>query len=173
MEQLTLTQLIGYLLGSGFFGSIITLIAGKFLDHKKSKKDRQLWIFRDLMANRNNRLSPNFVTAVNLIALDFYGKKNVTDAWKTYHNALSSDVDKNSKDSQERFLKQTNDSLAHLLKEIGFSLGYKMDKLDLLNGTYTPVRWFDDYDHIRKKEQLLLEILENKRSLKINITDVI
>lgn len=130
------------LLFSGVFGALITMFLTKLYDawrdKKASKQKRKLWVFRELMGNRNNRLSPDFVTAVNLIELDFYNEKKVNEAWKKYHAALSSTFDKNNPDSQSRWLDKLNHSLADLLQEIGESLGYKMDKLDLLHGAYTP-----------------------------------
>ena len=49
-------------------------------------------------------------------------------------------------------------------------MGYERDKLDILNKAYVPMRWQEDDSHIRKKEDLLVEILEGKRNLNVNLT---
>lgn len=169
-EQLSTLQIIGYLLGSGFFGSLLTLIISKLLDNQEEKKNRKLWIFRTLLANFLNRHSYDFVSAINLVEVDFDGNNKVKAAWKSYRKTLSPrNPSPISEEEIKTFLKEIDDALAELLKVIGDDLGYKRDKLDILNNAFIPQSWSNDNSHIRKKEQLLMELLENKRALNFNI----
>jgi hypothetical protein len=172
-EQLSTLQITGYLLGSGFFGSLLTLGITRYLDNKKEKNQRKLWIFRALVTNLQNRLNFDFVSAINLVQIDFSNDKKVIDTWEKCREALNIDFKQSRAEQELEILsKKINNSLADLVKTIGANLGYKQDKLDILDKSYSPQRWFDDESHIRKKEQLLMEILENKRPLDFRLTPV-
>jgi hypothetical protein len=170
-EQHSTLQILGYLLGSGFFGSLFTTWVIRFFDSKKEKKDRKLWIFRVLMANFQNRFCYDIVSAINLVEVDFDGDNNVKKAWKNYLKTLKPKNPNPTDEQAKACLEEIDNALAELLKSIGASLGYKRDKLDILNNSFIPGRWQNDDFHIRRKEQLLMEVLENKRSLNFNVTN--
>ncbi len=169
LEKISILETMGYLLGSGFLGSLITYFVTRFLDNKKEIKQRKFWIFRTLVTNLQNRLNYDFVSAVNLVQIDFYNDRRVISAWERYRSSLNW---KNPTPSQEELIsnnKGIEKTLAELVQSIGLSLGYKQDKLDILDKYYIPQGWHDDNNHLRKKEELLMEILEGKRSLNFNL----
>ncbi len=146
------------------------MLITKYLDAKKEKNNRRLWIFRTLVANFQNRSIYDFVSAINLAEIEFDGDANVLKAWKNYRKAIEPKNPKPSNEQEVRTaLKEMDDALAELVKTIGISLGYKRDKLDILNNYFIPQSWINDDNHLREKERLLMEILRSERSLSFNI----
>ena len=67
---------------------LIAVQVTRYLDNKKEARERQLWIFKTLMATRASSLSPHHVEALNRIDLEFKAQtkkdKDVIEAWKVY-----------------------------------------------------------------------------------------
>ncbi|NBV05927.1 MAG: hypothetical protein EBS06_01650 [Proteobacteria bacterium] len=143
----------------------------KLITKNKIKRDRQLWILRALMAHRNIRLHPDFVTALNLIELDFYDEKEVIKLWQDYRKTLGEDCDEKDSKQMEVFSKKINHNLSAFLKQIGKILGYEMDKLELLNQAYSPRGWEQNELRGQKISKQLIELLENKRSINFNLVN--
>jgi len=92
-EWLTLAAII--------VGPILAVQAQQFLESVRNKKARRLNVFHTLMATRAARLSHNHVQALNMIDIEFYGRrvlgqriqtpseKAVTNAWKNYSDNLN------------------------------------------------------------------------------------
>ncbi|WP_373426698.1 DUF6680 family protein [Neorhizobium galegae] len=58
-------------------GPILAIQVQKFLERGRENRNRRLQIFRTLMATRAASVSPAHVEALNSIALEFYGRKNL------------------------------------------------------------------------------------------------
>ena len=84
-----------------FLGPIVAIQVDKFIDSRRERRNKKLWIFRALMATRGTPLAPEHVAALNMIDIDFYrGNKReekVIDSWKIYLSHLC-DAPKDSKD---------------------------------------------------------------------------
>ncbi|MDE2314976.1 MAG: hypothetical protein KGK06_01085, partial [Xanthomonadaceae bacterium] len=50
---------------------LIAVQVTRYLDNKKEVRERQLWIFKTLMATRASSMSPHHVEALNRIDLEF------------------------------------------------------------------------------------------------------
>lgn len=179
-HALTLFQLIGYLLGSGFLGSLITQIINKFIDNKKFQKERRLEILRTLMKNRGDesQLSKEYVDAINLINLEFYGKSEVINKWKVLHNIYH---DKKYNNDLEAFSKDKNIALTKLIHSIIMTLGYnKIQQLDVLDNSYEPGGWANSSNSLREQQEKHVEFLkankeflEHQKTLNELISDVL
>jgi predicted metalloendopeptidase len=83
-------------------GPILAVQAQKILEALRYKKQRRLTLFHTLMSTRATRLSNEHVAALNMIDIEFYGRKifgvrfqtprekSVTNAWKNYNDHLNS-----------------------------------------------------------------------------------
>lgn len=82
-------------------GPILAVQAQKILEGRREKRTRRLDLFRTLMKTRAERISRDHVQALNMIDIEFYGRrifgrrfqikkeKRVTNAWKTYNDHLN------------------------------------------------------------------------------------
>ncbi|MEG6016919.1 DUF6680 family protein [Enterobacter hormaechei] len=84
-------------------GPVLAVQIQKTLEQFRERKQSRLSIFRTLMSTRAQRLHREHVQALNMIDLEFYGRKlpiiriryqtkkeqTVTHAWKSYNSHLN------------------------------------------------------------------------------------
>lgn len=147
-------------------GPIIAVLITRWLDNRRFAMERKLSIFRALMKDRRNQTSYDFVTALNLIEIDFHKEKKVMAAWQKLHESLSSQrphVD--DKDGWDRKFQEWNNNTTRLLCEIGRTLGISKEQIDIQSGGYMPEAWGNERQQRDYLQKLLIELLENKRGL--------
>ena len=118
---------------------LVAVQVQKLLERYREDRARKLNVFKTLMATRAAVVSPQHVQALNMIDLEFQGKKHraVTDAWKTYLDHLAH-YPKDDEKQQPAWAERTPDLLAKLLLEMGKSLGYVFDEVHVKRGIYAP-----------------------------------
>jgi len=146
-------------------GPILAVAIDRLQQRWTDKKRRRLEIFRDLMRTRKARLDPVHVNALNLVDLEFHGRKDVVSAYRSYIGHLS--VPMPSPEGQDQFFEHRADLLVALLYEMGRELGYSYDKRDLERLAYGPVVWNTDQDMQRQNMSLVNELLAGRRALPI------
>lgn len=146
-------------------GPILAVAVDRVQQRWTDKARRRLEIFRDLMRTRKARLDPVHVNALNLVDLEFYGRKDVMSAYRSYIGHLSLPVP--ASDGQEQFFEHREDLLVALLYEIGRELGYSYDKRDLERLAYGPVGWNNDQNMQRQNMALVNDLLAGKRALPV------
>jgi hypothetical protein len=120
------------------------------------------------MTTRASRVSIDHVQTLNMIDIEFTGKKyqNVVNAWRLYHDNLSNESPK-----KEGWADKNDELFIDLLYQMGIILSYKFDKVMLKRTAYYPVAHGDiEYENqaIRKG---LTEILSGKSHFPIFITN--
>src|SRR5689334_2498204 len=85
-------------------GPILAVQAQRLLEALRDRKNRRSWVFHTLMATRAARVSHQHVQALNMIDIEFYGRrvlgtqfqtpreKGVTNAWRIYSDHLNNRV---------------------------------------------------------------------------------
>lgn len=118
---------------------LVAVQVQKWLEHHREDRERKLRIFKTLMATRATALSQEHVQALNMIDLEFFGKKykNITVAWKGYLDHLG-DFPKDDEKQFPIWNDKKADLLAHLLMVMGTSLGYEFDAVHVKKGIYMP-----------------------------------
>lgn len=116
-------------------GPILSLQIQKMLEDYKEKKDRKLNIFKTLMRTRGTRLSPEHVNALNMIDIEFIKYRDITNAWKSYLDILSST---NFETKMDLWIMERDKLFVELLTNIGTQVGYDFDKVYLSKSIYTP-----------------------------------
>lgn len=103
-----------------------------WIEKFRETRQRQLDIFRTLMATRMAILSDRHVEALNAIPIEFYNVKAVMDRWEEYmaHLIPSVSVDQNEYVSALWNNKRA-DLLKQLLAEIGTRLGYPFNQAQI------------------------------------------
>lgn len=113
-------------------GPILAVQAQKWIEGFREKRDRRLKIFRTLMATRAMNLSGAHVEAINAVPIDFYGEKDVIDAWEEYFSHLTGSGTVDAVWRQKRI-----DLFINLLAAIGCKMGYKFNVAQM-NRIYFP-----------------------------------
>jgi hypothetical protein len=62
-----------------FAGPVFAVLMTRHIDSVRQTRERRLNIFRVLMATRRALLSPEKVTALNMVEIEFYGMRSVQD----------------------------------------------------------------------------------------------
>ncbi|MEX0622524.1 MAG: DUF6680 family protein [Saccharospirillum sp.] len=137
MSNVTLTDLL--MAAAILIAPILAVQVQKWLEIFREQRGRKLWIFKTLMATRAANLSSEHVQALNMIDLEFRGKKYkaVTNSWKAYLDHLAS-FPKDDEQLQVQWNERLVDRLTNLLMEMGKSLGYEFDEVHVKKGVYAP-----------------------------------
>ena len=148
-------------------GPTLALWAQRYSERRREERTRKLWLFRELMATRTNRLSGRHVEALNHIDLEFDLDKKadakVLDAWKMYLDVLSYTPTEDAQRAARYEERETR--FVDLLWEIGKHLGFQFNKIAIKRDAYSPIahgELEDDQMLIRKG---IVELLTGKRAL--------
>lgn len=159
IEILTISALI--------LGPILAVQVEKFLSKVRQNREQKLSIFKTLMSTRGSVLSVSHVEALNRIDIEFYGDnkyQKVIEAWKEYLDNLNQKFD----DKNIAVWSQNNEALlTSLLYEMGISLGYKFDKVQIKRNAYSPVGHANielEQEAIRKG---FIDLLDNKTAIPV------
>lgn len=166
---MTLTSILTVL--AVFLAPVVAVQVQKWLEVFREERGRKLWIFKTLMATRAATVSPEHVQALNMIDLEFRGRRyrTVTSAWKTYLDHLGS-YPKDDQKLQPLWGERRVDLLTNLLLAMGRSLGYEFDEVHVKKGIYAPEahgRIEDENILIRRG---LLRLLYGDAALKMDVT---
>ena len=148
-------------------GPVSAVIITRYWDEKREAKRRRWEIFRTLMRTRRERLTPDFVGALNLIEVEFHREQEVIDAWKNLFNHLCQ-LSTGVEDSYE----VTERLTATLLEKVAKSLGVKKDTLEIFKNGYSPQYWGSLENEQAQMRHLILEVLEGTRSFPVHISNI-
>ena len=166
---------------------LVALRVEKYLEKNVDKKERKLNIFKTLMATRGNALDPRHVEALNMIDMEFYDHKDVTDSWKEYLDHLihwptppdlegKSDEIKRDKQNEykanlESSGKKRESLLAELLVTMAKALNYSFDKTYIKRSIYSPQGHADIENEQNRLRRASIDLLEGRLPLPvINVT---
>jgi len=107
----------------------------------------------------------NYVTALNLVQIDFADVQPVMAAMATYLVAFHPDTTP-KKDCNEIRRK----AIVRLLTAIADDLGYAVEQLDLMEQVYSPEGWATAAVRQRAIQDLFVEIAEGKKTLPVSVT---
>jgi len=120
-----------------FLGPIAAVQAQKWIERGRDRQNRRIAIFRVLMTTRASILSPAHVEALNVVPIEFYGKKpefvDVVNAWKAYIDYLYRDIV-----DEKVWLEKRVDLLNTMLVKMSSALGYKFNSVEISRELYSP-----------------------------------
>jgi hypothetical protein len=153
-----------------FIGPIFAVQLTRFLDDQKEVRARKLEIFKTLMATRAYGVSWTHVEALNRIDLEFdranKREKEVIDAWKEYLDLLG-----NTAISPEQWDVRRVELYVELLHKMAKVLNYDFDKTHIKNSSYSPRAHRETEEQLVTIRKDLIEMLEGKRPLPMEITN--
>jgi hypothetical protein len=157
-------------------GPILAIQAQKILEAARYKKQRRLNLFHTLMSTRATRVSNEHVAALNMIDIEFYGRKvvghrfqtpkekSITNAWKNYNDQL------NTRYAPEQFtmwIDKGDELFTTLLYKMSNALGYDFDEVQLKRDCYRPVAHGNLEQDEHKLRTALIEVMEGRKPLPI------
>ena len=128
-------------------GPILAIQAQKMVNGITEHTERRLRIFRTLMSTRAQKLSNNHVEALNMIDIEFYGRrifgikfqtnkeKAITNGWKNYNDHLKTNF---SPENEGLWSVNRDIYFNKLLYEMSLILGYDFDEVQLKRDCYRP-----------------------------------
>ncbi len=133
-------------------GPVVAVQAQKFIERARENRERKLRLFYALMGTRAARVSPDHVRALNMIDLEFYGRKifgfrlqfsaerAVINAWRIYQDHLNTPQNERGEPPQGigPWLARGDELFTELLYHISFALGFNFDRVQLRRGIYSP-----------------------------------
>jgi len=159
-------------------GPIVAVQVQKLIERLIQRKQAKEAIFKILMSTRGTPISLAHVQALNMIDLEFYGKKKkdrkVVDAWKLYRDHLYDRIDPKDPNRDVRthaWIERSNELLTDLLFEMSISLNYNFDKVLLKRGAYTPQGYGDTESAQLYLRDSLVGLFAGKTALPIRIVE--
>lgn len=131
-------------------GPVLAVQIQKTLEQFRERKQSRLSIFRTLMSTRAQRLHREHVQALNMIDIEFYGRKipiikiryqtkkeqTVTHAWKSYNSHLNKIQDY---PDINIWISKSDDLFNDLLYALSQAMSYDFDKVQLQRDCYRPI----------------------------------
>lgn len=164
----------GLMIAATFLGPIAAVQAQKWVERWRDQERRRLDVFKTLMATRATVLSPTHVQALNSIEMEFTGARYapVRKAWKVYLDHLN-DGPKGPAFEDEAainlWVSKNPQLLSELLVEMGQTLGYRFDEVDVKRGIYNPIGHAKDENEQRHLRALFTDVLEGKSALSMRV----
>lgn len=120
------------------------------------------------MATRRSWLSPEHISALNQIELDFQKDTEVMTAYRMYMRHLNTPFEPRDND---RIAHERQSLRTKILSEMAKSLGIRVEQLDIFEGGYVPQGHIDIEREQAAIRRLLSEISDGKRALPIEVRD--
>jgi hypothetical protein len=164
-------------------GPILAVQIQKTLEQFREKKQNRLHIFRTLMSTRAQRLHRDHVQALNMIDIEFYGRKipfiktryqtsqeqAVTHAWKSYNDHLNKGKEY---PDINIWIAKSEDLFTELLYTLAQAMNYDFDKVQLQRDCYRPIAHGDLETTQANILKGLDDIFSGKESLPMKITNI-
>ena len=142
---------------------ILAVQSQKWIDRHREARNRKIGIFKTLMMYRATPVAPPYVQALNLIDVEFTGERKVRDAWKILLDFLNDGGKQGNKIDADKL----RDLTADLLTEMGNSLKYDFDRVQLKKGAYHPIALANIEEEQHAIRRQVLELFGGTRRLPV------
>lgn len=161
------------MMASVILGPILAVHIQKLLDKRNDDKRRRELVFKDLMSTRAVTLSHKHVSALNMVGLEFNGRKysKVVNAWKTYLDHLNS-FPNDDESLVNIWADKRNDLLSDLIYEMGSSLGFEFDKVHIKKAGYIPKAYADKENEENFIRRSMVELFLGDKSFPMNVVSL-
>lgn len=150
-----------------FFGPLVVLTISRHIEKRRFIKERQLRIFRMLMAHRNieNNLEIEFVQALNLIPIEFNKEQKVLEARRKLQECYEREFATNR--GEYFFTENIKKLTTMLLMEIAKVLKIEVEWSDIHCEAYTPQAWIDSHTQEKEIKEKIRQVLNGERAIHI------
>jgi hypothetical protein len=149
-------------------GPIIAVQITLRFEERREKRRRKYDTFHALMRTRRVTLSPDHVTALNVIQTEFHDDEKVITAYKKYIDNLAVGLAAgSSEEATKKFVDDRDDAFNEMMFELGKHLGFTLDKRELAKYSYAPQGWVNIEAEQNAIRHFAIELLQGKRPLPI------
>jgi hypothetical protein len=150
-------------------GPVVAVQITLRFEERREKRRRKYDTFHALMRTRRVTLSPDHVTALNVIQTEFHDDDKVIAAYKKYIDNLGGPVllPGSTPEAIRHFVDERDDAFNEMMFELGKHLGFTLDKRELAKYSYAPQGWVNIEAEQNAMRQFALELLQGKRPLPI------
>jgi hypothetical protein len=146
-----------------FFGPVFAVLLTRYIDDRRERRNRQMQIWRTLMGSRRYPTQQEYVTALNLVDVEFAGIQAIEQGQRDLFRHL------NMNHQPPDWFEQLRRLQTRLLFAIGQHLGHRMEQLDVLEGGYMPAAWGNVEEEQRVLRQLLIQQASGKKPVRVEI----
>lgn len=165
-------------------GPILAVQAQKIVEDFKDRHNRKFYIFRTLMATRATTVSPDHVTALNMIDMEFSKDKKkekpIVEAWKTllshYEDVPALPSETATEAEKNQYITQSTiwcgasqGKLVDLLYAMSNYFKYGFDKVHLEKSVYYPKGMSDIELELRAVRKAVIDAFTGKTAFKMDI----
>jgi len=144
-------------------GPVLAIQAQLYLERRRALKNRRLNVFYTLMRTRAAPLSADAVNALNAVPLEFYGVKEITDAYRAFIAHINMPQGANTVGWGEVRI----DLLMDLIHTIARKVGYTFTVAELKNAFYAPQGHFTVENELQAIRAGAARILSGQAGLKV------
>jgi hypothetical protein len=151
-----------------FFGPIVAVSISLWNQSRERHIARQVAVFTELMRWRRRRVSREFVTALNLVPVEFHDAPDVMAYFTTLMDIHSSPFwTSNDQGAIARMEQSSETTTAQLLSAMAARLGLKVDQLTILNAGYLPQGWVEEESAAVEMRDSMRMLLNHQRALAV------
>lgn len=172
-------------------GPVLAVLVTRIVDYRRERRNRRMDVFRTLMRTRRTNLDQDHVGALNLVEIEFYGKKEVINNLRELFRHFGaqharaehertdvqgiSNIEMNRRDDNyyQRLGRERNTLLSRLLHSIAKSLGLQIEQLEIFEGGYTPVGWAHLEDDQAIVRRWAVDLATGRRAVPVAVFDYI
>jgi len=149
-------------------GPVFAVQVQVYLDRTRGKRARREQIFHTLMRTRSSSVAPEHVHALNAVPIEFFGERQITDAYRDYIAHLNTNIQNNP----EAWGIRRVDLFMDLLHKISEELGYDFTVAQLKGEYYAPQAHFTLEVEQTAIRQGLAKILSGQAALGMDVKNL-
>ena len=151
-------------------GPVLAVCITRYIDKYREQKQRKMALFRTLMQFRQWPLHTDYVSALNLIEVEFYRDEEVIKKWKTLYEHFNNPPSQQYDEAQQNeFVNKKDKYTTQLIEEMAGSLGIKLEAMELYKSGYIRQYWQNLEDENTVIRQLAISLLRGERNLPVSI----
>lgn len=145
------------------FSPVVAVLISIWVQHRKEKRQSQIWVLSTLIANRHQQLNVDNIRALNMIDFIFHKKAAVRKLWHEYYDMLC-----NAGLNNEIGWKQRSQKNIELITEMAKTLGYgkTISHLDI-DRVYNPSGVVDQLLAGQELQKELLRVLKSTAKIEV------
>jgi len=125
------------------------------VEARRRKREQRITVFRLLIATRHLPADPGFLTAINLVPVEFNDERSVLDAYREFIEATGKRLDGIN---DENITANSSTKLTRLIFEISRSLGFKLRETDIQTTAYASGGWIKRDALLQDSQQAMRDI---------------
>lgn len=137
------------------FGPIVAVGITLWIEGRRRQREQRVIVFRHLIATRHMPADPGFLTAINLIPVEFNDESKVLAAYREFIDAVGRRLDGIN---DESILLNSRTKLIRLIYEVSNSLGFKLRETDLQTTAYASDGWIKRDALMQDSQQAMRDI---------------